>query len=174
MATILTRADDDAYAMLADLIAEHRTDLADCDVEPRILLLFAASDQAGKPAMKHRGMRCLGQCKVHSYRDKVEGKPDATITLDAEWWEDAPHRRQLALLHHELSHIDRYDGVIDDGGWARLQSRPGDFEFDGFHEVMQIYGDDAPEQRNINGILEVQRQARFDFVPDATTEGVAQ
>lgn len=158
MATTYEPADGETYGLLKDLYLEHRDDLANTDA--KILLLFAYGDD-GKPAMKCRGMRAMGTCKVHCYKDKVQGKPDATITLDGTWWLTATPRQRLALLHHELSHIDVYHGELDALGRCDLRSRRGDWDGDGFHEVLALYGEDSCEYHNLQTIAEHHRQMRF-------------
>lgn len=150
MPTTYAPCGPDEYALLTALIDEHRGDLK--AVGATITLLFAYGDD-GKPAMKKKNQRILGMAKINNLKDRVEGKGDATITLDGDWWHDKTNRRRLALLHHELSHIGTDDDQKhDDIDRPILKSIPGDWENDGFYAVARIYGDDAPEVAYLKGV----------------------
>lgn len=170
MPTTYHPADNETCELLRGLIDEHRRDLA-AIAGLRILLLFAFGDN-GKPPMRSRGSRVLGTCQTHSYLDRVKGAPDATITLDGDWWTDASPTRRKALLHHELLHIAPYlDGKEDDLGRPVLRTCPGDWEFDGFHELVEIYGSDAAEYRNLAAIAEKHRQLKLPWSLPADDDG---
>lgn len=155
--------DESVRAQLDGLIAQYRRDLIAADAS--IALLFAYGDE-GKPALKHRGQVVLGSCKINSLQDRIEGKSDATIVLDGDRYPQMSTRRQLALLHHELSHIARWDvdeHGTDDLDRPALKSQYADFEFDGFHEVIRLYGDDSIEVANLRSVAEEHRQLGLPF-----------
>jgi hypothetical protein len=173
MPTTFFPADTEVRAMLDELIEEYRTDLLGRNI--RIGLTMAVGEN-GKPAMKGRGQRILGKCKVNGKLDKTQGKPDADITLDGDYWAIASATRRKALLHHELSHIDLYDGDTDENERPILKSRRGDWDFDGFHEMVQLYGPDSAEAANLAMIAERHRQLGLPFgqaSPEPETVGAA-
>jgi hypothetical protein len=149
MPTTYEPADAETYALLEELIAEHRADLAKAGAT--ITLLFAYSD-SDKPAIRHHGFAVAGCARVNPYLDRVEGKGDATITLDGDGWKLRSAARRRALLHHELCHIGTCPGKVDALGRPKLKSVPGDWENDGFNLVVKLYGDDAPEKRWLNSV----------------------
>ena len=165
MATIYIPADAEAVAMMEELIEEHRQDLVKCDA--KITLLFAFSDKEDKPALKHKGQRVAGSCRVWAYADKVDGKPDVTIKLDGERWKKWGDKKRRSLIHHELEHIALFmDEKFDDMSRPVLKSRHGDWEFDGFHSILELYGRDSFEYANLNTISLGQEQMSFTFGVD--------
>jgi hypothetical protein len=160
MATYYHKPDPAALAILRELRIEHRQDLEDAEADIR--LVFASSDKVDKPAMTSRGQRVLGKCKVHSLADKASGTGDATITIDGFAWLTLSTGQRRALLHHELEHIDVWGSDCDDTGRPLLKSRNADFEFDGFHRVLELYGQDAIECRNVARVV-ARHQAVFTF-----------
>lgn len=173
MPTTFFPADASVRAMLDDLIAEFRRDLIDKG-EVRIGLMMALGAK-GTPALKMRGRPLLGKCKVHSTEQRANGMPDATITLCGANWPHLSPKRRVAVLHHELKHIDDYDGDRDELDRAILGSRKGDFEFDGFHELIEMYGEDSVEVMHLNAIAERHRQLGLPFgqaTPEPETAGV--
>lgn len=147
--------DPGAYDILAGLVKRYRSDLEGCGAQ--ITILFAFSLKAGKPAIKHRGQSVDGSAEVNSLKDRVQGKGDATITLNGDTWTAKTAKRKTALVHHELCHIGVHvdgDGMPkhDDLGRPELRGVFGDWENDGFYEIARLYGDDAPEVRYLNGV----------------------
>lgn len=151
-------ADESVYAMLAELIDTYRDDLK--AARAKITLLFAVSTNE-KPAMTHHGFKVLGRVQINSLQDRAEGKGDATIVFDGDRWPELSESRQKALMHHELSHIARWGKKNDAIGRPKLALRPGDWQNDGFNQVVAIYGDDAPERRWLNAVEESLRQQRL-------------
>jgi hypothetical protein len=178
MATIYHPPTHDALALLDELRREHRQDLE--LAEARIALIFATSDKPDKPPMTSKGQRVLGKCKVHGLSDKAAGTADATIWIDAIAWSVRSANQNRALLHHELEHIAIWENERGDDGRPMLKSRNADFQFDGFHEIIERYGADACEASNVARVV-ARHQGVFafdaEFEPSntgpATAEAVA-
>lgn len=166
MSTIFRPAPDEATAMLKEVMEEHRRDLVKHEVN--ICLLFAHSDKVGVPALRHRGSRVAGWCRPNSYAERVEGKADATICLDGDCWPRWSDRRRRALIHHELLHLAYCDGKADDLGRPRLSSQRGDWNHDGFYDVLRIYGTDSFEYSNLHTIARGPGQPTLPFMAEAT------
>jgi hypothetical protein len=81
--------------------------------------------------------------------------PDAVIMLDRPGWALRSERRRLALLHHEISHIKIYEGERDKIDRPDIRIRNADYEGDGFHELIDLYGADSVE---VEGMHAVARQ----------------
>jgi hypothetical protein len=168
MAKVFSECGAEEYSLLDSLIRRYRDDLA--AAKARVTLLFAA-DEDGGPALLHHGQQVAGMAKVNSYRDKVEGKADATITLDEDSWRGRTERQRRALLHHELSHVGWERGKYDPLGRPKLHSVHGDWENDGFYEICRIYGEDAPERRYLEGVRERLRQIGLPLADGETGDG---
>lgn len=162
MATTYFPAPDEVRRVLDELIEEYRPDLTRHG-EVKIGLTMAVGYK-GKVAMKTKGQRILGKCKINGPLDKAQGKPDADVTLDGDYWAVSSQRRRKALMHHELSHIAEFDGDRDElTKRANLVVRNGDWNFDGFHECVELYGEDSAEAANLNMIAERHRQLDLPF-----------
>jgi hypothetical protein len=179
--TTFVECDPSVYRLLDRLIAEFRPDLdAARAAGARLFLKFGTTGDELRPPLKRRGKRLGGYCRVHSVEDKADGSADVTITLDGDRWGKWPAKRQAALLHHELNHVAPWDKKLDALGRPALKSRPGDWEFDGFHDVMDLYGADSFEHTNLDAVRTHHRQADLfarrpgepddDPGPDAETE----
>lgn len=110
-----------------------------------VSVLTAHADEAdlekGKSALRHHGYPAAALVRVNSHKDRVEGKADATILVDGDQWPDWPAERRLAILDHELTHLELVmkDGAVqrDDCGRPRLRLRKHDFELGGFEAVAE-------------------------------------
>lgn len=82
---------------------------------------------------------------------------DAEITIDLAVWKDADERRQLALLDHEITHLelvrnkDMSVRLMDDGR-PRYKLKPDDFTLTGFYATVRRYGEHATEQRAVTQV----------------------
>ena len=101
MPTTLEKCDEAIRELMNELIEDHYPDLREAEAK---IELLAARNPKGPPVKLH-GYPCAATVKVNSYKDRVEGKDDATITIDIEAWETTPDDRRRALLDHELYHL---------------------------------------------------------------------
>ncbi|TXH55560.1 MAG: hypothetical protein E6Q97_08545 [Desulfurellales bacterium] len=155
MATFRT-AEKEWVDLLAEVMKQHHPDLVEAGVTVGLLFAHAPrNDATGEPqgpALKHNGYPALAVVKINSQRDRVEGKPDATITLDGDRWPDESRESRVALLDHELAHLvlvrDEDGGIkTDDCFRPRLKCREHDFQLGGFWDVVERHGKDAVESR---------------------------
>jgi hypothetical protein len=168
MATTYQKCDETVRELLDELLEKYRGDLV--DAEATIELLFAFG------GIRKEGMLVLGRCKINSLQDRAEGKCDVTITLDGDRWPHLPDKRRRALLHHELSHIEDWDVEdhgTDDLGRPALKARHGDWSFDGFDRILDLYGDQSIEHANLAMIAEKHRQMTLPIVLPAGVTVVA-
>jgi hypothetical protein len=120
-----------------------------------VRVLYAVErDGAGivHPCLKDGKRPVLGIAAVVPFRWRAHGCADAEIRLDlARWRERADRpRRQLALLDHELRHLNL--ALDPDGhpqwdalGRPMLRLREHDFEIGYFAETAYLFGEDSPE-----------------------------
>ena len=102
------------------------------------------------PAISVNGYPALAKIKINSLEDRVQGKADATITIDGNHWDEWPTPRLDAILDHELTHLELRvdkDGALirDDCGRPVLRMRRHDFQIGGFHSVAERHKQDAAE-----------------------------
>lgn len=149
--------------LLAEVMRKHHPDLVEAGVTVGLLFAHAprgeATGEPKGPALKRGGAAVLSLVKVNSQRDRVEGKPDATITLDGDRWADEPRASQEAILDRDLEAlllVRNEDGGIetDDCFRPKLKLREPDFRLEGYWSIVERHGKDAVESR---GYQEVHR-----------------
>jgi len=141
------------------------------------LIAYAPVDDDGNktgPALTAKGLAALGVCRIVNYRDRVKGMGDVEISVDGDWWHDPErtHNQRLALLDHELEHIEvciKSEGITDRdaAGRPKIKMRKHDFEVGWFHNVAERWKHEALEvqqaQELRTGPLE---QVYFSFAAD--------
>lgn len=167
MGTSYEDCDDDVREMLESLRAEFRPELDATEVTIRLQFAYG---EDGKPALMHRGAPALGLCKINGLRERAQGVADATIYLDGDRWPDLSPRRRVALLHHELHHVQLGKGR-DAAGRPRLKCRKHDIEMGLFAEIARMYREDSVEWAVIDRADEMRRQGTFDFGSAAAAAG---
>jgi hypothetical protein len=123
------------------------------DARVSIDILFAHGDERS-PAIVSGGHQALGLCRKLSLKDRVAGRGDAEITIDADWWQHAENDHRRALLDHELHHIEVKDGSRDDAGRPVLKLRKHDVEFGWFRTIAERHG--------VSSMERVQAKSLFD------------
>lgn len=152
---------DKAVIDLASMVMKrHEPELHQAGVTFQIL--FARNSDHG-PSVKLHGYPCAATIKINSYKDRVKGMPDCTITIDEREWLDANARRRESLLYHEFHHLElvytrptkkRPGKSIkkDDAGRPRLKMRLHDHQVGIFTEVIDQFGADSYDHDQIEGI----------------------
>lgn len=131
----------------------------------RVQMIFAETED-GSPAVKHHGYPALATVRVVPLKDRITKGYDAEMLVDRAFWNLAGERGRLALIDHELSHIEvkkreekppkgtrRKPGepvplvvCLDDLGRPKLKLKKGDWNpGDGFGDVVARHGDAASE-----------------------------
>lgn len=126
-------------------------------------------------ALVRGGYKCLAVVKVLSLTDRLLSGhcgdcdiQDAKLLIDLREWEDRDDAERLAILDHELSHLelvlvpekqlwrlraedpDAPDYKVDDLGRPRLRAKPADWaSSDGFVRVVERHGAAAAEYRSL-------------------------
>jgi hypothetical protein len=121
--------------------------LLDARVTVDYVFAYADEDDNGNKrghALSHGGVRALGIARKIPLKDRVLGRADAEISLDGDWWNEAPEKDKRALLDHELHHlsikIDKRGLVRDDSGRPCIYMRKHDFEFGWFRIIAERHG----------------------------------
>jgi hypothetical protein len=131
--------------LLDQVLQQYHAELADAGVTIGLLHAHARRDEkSGEPlgpALKLHGYPCAAVVKINSHQDRVEGKPDATVKLDADTWNDRPHEEKVAILDHELEHLvlvkDKEGAIeIDDACRPKLKMRLHDMNIGGFEAIV--------------------------------------
>lgn len=147
-------AEDEAVVLGERLMAEHCQDLLGAGVRIGYLFAHAARDpNTGEPkgdALKFQGYKAAGVVKVTSQEARAAGHPDVIIKLDGDEWPDWPDETRMAVIHHELHHVELWlddEGEIklDECNRPKLKLQPHDWQLGGFARIAELYGPAAPE-----------------------------
>lgn len=150
MPTTYTRADADTMRLLEQAVNTWHLQLKHHKVSIGVLM---AGNPDG-PAVSHGGYPAAAKIKIVSLKDRLTKKFDAELIIDEDHWKSCSDEHKLALLDHELSHIEvafnKNGGVkLDDLGRPKLKSVPGDIvQSDGFRDVIRRHREFAPEYIN--------------------------
>lgn len=135
-------------------------------------------DDTGMPkadAVKHAGHAVVAKCRLVTPLDYLLMHRDIIILVDAWRWEDLKRKQRLALLDHELTHIEV---PVDADGNARrhpgsakqvmLRLRPDDWFLTGFADVIQRHGTAALEAQSLTTLGAQYRQMNLPGLNDLT------
>lgn len=141
--------------MADSILNEFETHRMIIDAGVKIDFLFAygkrnEDDELVGNALTLHGCRALGICRKTSLKDRAMGRGDAEISLDHDWWQDAPEDQRRALLDHELHHIEV---KLDEGGVCKddlqrpvIRLRKHDVEVGWFREIAARHGSASQER----------------------------
>lgn len=143
------------------------------DVKTRIDFLFAYGPvnddgETTGPAIKHHGVQAIGLCRIIGQRDRAKGMGDIEVTVDGDWWQTASIDQQVALLDHELNHIQlKRDQagciVFDDLGRPKIKMRQHDHDYGWFDVIAKRHGTASVEVRQARALREHCGQFYFDL-----------
>lgn len=177
--------DEEAQELLSEAMTEFHSSLSDGDVEIGLLAARRAKKKSGEwvpgPVLALRGFACCATVQITKLKDRAMGMPDAVITLNWEWWGRALKSARLAVMDHELQHLEL---AVDHEGGTKLDSlnrpvlvmRKHDWEFGGFMEIVARHGISAVEALAVKGVATspvfVQRKLfkPEDFEPSEETD----
>lgn len=149
--TTYQQAEGDVLKVLNEAIGKWHNDLSDAGVRIGVLM---ATNPAG-PAVKHGGYSAYATVKIVALKDRVLKPVDCEILIDQHEWDHLKAGHRLALIDHELSHIElvRHEEtrqvIRDDLNRPKLKSKKGDWNGgDGFAEVVERHKGFAIEVLN--------------------------
>lgn len=180
----------DVVEVVNEVMHEHHPQLVDAGVRINVLMAFGE--------LKLHGYAAAATVKINSLQDRVEGKADATIKIDAAGWRDMKEAEQVAVIDHELHHLTvEIDGwaketipcptdeepeavkivqrpiyKTDDAGRPRLKMRLHDLVVGGFRAIAERHGRNALEVQHVKACHETLRQMTLwgDDMAGATEE----
>jgi hypothetical protein len=178
MATF-TRSPQSRLDQVLSVIAECYPDLHDlCDAEKHrfpvtfdLLDVFADQDANGEPkgpAIKHHGRAVHADIRAVSKADRALGRGDVLIRFDGDHWEDMSEADQLALIDHELRHLNPLRTKDeawkkDDLGRQLFAMHDHDVEVGWFIDVAQRRGEASIEVQQAKRIADKWGQFLFTF-----------
>lgn len=100
---IYWKADGDILSKVQLAMEQWHHDLAIAKV--KVGVIMAANPKDG-PAVSHGGYPALASIKVVPLKDRITKGYDAEMLVDASFWKTTTEATRMALLDHELSHIE--------------------------------------------------------------------
>jgi hypothetical protein len=153
--------------LLDDAMTRWHVELVEARV--KVKPLFArAYDRHGDaiPAIKVRSHAVIAKIKITSLEDRVRGMGDATLLIDGSRWERMGHNARLAMLDHELEHLELIEDKLDDAGRPKLKMKHHDWECAGFDSVAKRQGENSIEAQNLAALRERFAQLLLPFPGD--------
>lgn len=156
------RANADARNLVAERIASgHYPDLVESEATVSAWFAYAKADE---PAVKVNGQPSGATIKPNSAKDRLEGKADASLTIDGEAWKTWDDGRRAAEIDHQLerlavsrSKVSKSSPVAyiltDDAGRPKLKLRKHDYQIGYFVAIADRHGAAAPEVRAVREFL---------------------
>lgn len=113
---------------LDDVLATHKRHLLEAGVRVYLLAAYGPRAKDGSlkgPAIKHGGYAARGVTRIVPVKLRVAGLGDVEVVLDGDRWTELAYEEQLALIDHELTHVDLVlddeSPVLDDAGRPKLR-----------------------------------------------------
>lgn len=158
--------------ILQDVLEKHHPRLTQLKTRVAMIFVFDQLDEQGHAkaqVLKHRGVWAAAVAKINSLKLRAQGLADAEITVDQYVWERSDPATRVAILDHELTHLDPKfkDNVpqLDDLNRPKLQMRYHDFEHGWFVEVAERNGAASIEVQQAQRFMEESGQFWLDFGP---------
>lgn len=160
---------DELRPIMDEAMSRFHSQLQEAGVRIGLLEALAKRNQHGEPqgpAIRHHGYPAAAVIKINSLKDRVEGKPDATIVIDGDRRGEWSNARLLALFDHELCHVqldvdDSGNVILDDANRPKLRHVPHDAEVGVFWCVVDRHKGLAFETDSFAEINKQFRQMEF-------------
>lgn len=168
MATTYVEAEQDVIDLANEVIDQYYPDIRRCSPEPVISILMAENEDGN--ALKKFGAGVVAMIKRSTKEDKAENGPDLRILIDAGKWANASERRRMAIMAHEIRHVEiqwQPGGMlpkIHDYGRPKIKLIPDDWVLTGFSAVARWFGDDAVEVQAVRSVHESLKQLGLPFM----------
>jgi hypothetical protein len=149
----------------------------DCIIARRTVSV-GADDTEERHCLKRNGYPIDAKIQVTSLVDRARGIADAKLTIDGYEWNHATDRQRLALIDHELEHLDLVPlkptkkepnltgNKRDDLNRPMLKVRPHDWMLAGFKTVAERHGEHSHEALQCRNFRYEYAQLNFFGPPD--------
>lgn len=139
--------------------------LLDAKVTFDFVFAYGARDEAGQltsNALTLHGAKAYGIARKTSLKERALGHGDCEVSLDGDFWKEAPSEERKALLDHELYHfevvLNEKTVKKDTCGRPTIQIREHDIQVGWFREIAARHGEHSMERKQAKDILETSAQ----------------
>jgi hypothetical protein len=164
-----SRGKPEIRARVSEVMGRYHGALVEAEVTVGVLMCHPGEGE--EHALKLHGYPCAATVKVTPLKQRVMGIEDAIITIDAVTWEGLTEEERVAVIDHELQHLDvavDKDGEVraDDQGRPRLKMRLHDWELGGFASIAGRHKADALEVQAFRAVSQAYHQQLFRWSDD--------
>ncbi len=166
-------ADQSVHDLLGAVMDEYFPELSGMDPSLVVDIRMAVDGADMGKRLLHRGHLVGAMIKVVGAEERAAGGADVRLKIDQVSWDKRTERQRVALLHHELTHVepkrDTDTGllVLDPYGRPKIKLRLDDWMLTGFLETARIFGLDSVERVSIEVVAAKLSQLELPFVDDA-------
>jgi hypothetical protein len=149
------------HDVLIAAVEKYRPDLVELGVIIDTLICENVDDDGETyDAVKLHGLPAYATIGVNSLQRRALGDGDALIKVDGHKWKKLTEAQRVALMHHEIEHIeltiDEDEGqLLDDLGRPRFKLKPHSWELGGFESVARVHGENSIEVINHRNMMAV-------------------
>lgn len=177
--TTYQRANEDVTNVVDAVMEKYHGELKQMRVRVDVLMATATDF---KPAVSVNGYAAIAKVKIVSLKDRALGHGDAEIIIDDLEWHRMKPEQRVALVDHELYHLEikrnRKTGQPerDDLNRPKLKMRKHDWQIGWFNAIAQRHGEMSVEIAQATQLKAENGQLYFGFAepptPDAATAKV--
>lgn len=147
MAKSYRKSDHTMRALMDNVMEQFHPHLINQNI---IVDLIDAYDSMGGPAVMHHGLPAAAVIRSVPLKDRTMGRGDVEITFDGHVVRNMTRDQQMALIDHELYHLEikrNKDGQpkLDDLGRTEYKLIPHDREFGWFDAIARRWGKHSME-----------------------------
>ncbi len=103
------KADEKVIEMINRVADMYHQNLKGNEVKFLAIMAYAPLDEEGnrkRPAITKSGNACSAFIRVLPLKERLVKEADAEITIDGDVWEEYPEATRIAVIDHELSHLN--------------------------------------------------------------------
>lgn len=143
MSTRYDKCGPDVTKLVKQAMKDWHTDLHEQGVTVQCVFAYA-TDKKGRPlpGVKRNGVPGAAKVGITSLQDRARGIPDAKVTIDGFVWDRLDEQERVALIDHELEHLQLKGGKEprDDLDRPKLKMKRHDWEVWGFESIVKRHG----------------------------------
>jgi hypothetical protein len=162
--------------LLDRVLQKYHRELILADVRVGVIMAFADCDEKtgerkGHAIKGYAGAAAGAQVKKVPLKDRLVKKYDVEILIDGDEWPLLGEPEKIALLDHELTHVELRDGQ-DDLGRPLIKMRKEDFIAWGFWDIIKRHGVAAMEHKALKVLADKHGQLLLNLPMQDAMEGI--
>lgn len=162
------KAKTEVLERVSRMMEKYHGELVSAEVCLDVLMAHQSLDDDGNPKggepVTLNGYPCQATIKIINAKDRVAGRADAEMVIDAKNWEDLSDEERDALVDHELTHLELKKDKetdkpkYDDSGRPSLKMKKHDHQFGWFDDVVRRHKEASAEAKQATDFVLTARQ----------------